>query len=160
MSKPITPSHQCKPIDPERKEQYAELIVSSCADPECRNLRELRHARRSRTLQRVPDRAGTPEAFGVQYGGAPGPQTRSCCGLRAPRSRLRGRGRDNAYHLESRARSSYQLKYLQIRHKEGSESEPRSLGVGSETEERVLYALRRGSWGAVTGLSGLSGTDS
>src|SRR5712691_5007918 len=44
MSKPITPSHQCKPIDPERKEQYAELIVSSCADPECRNLREPRRA--------------------------------------------------------------------------------------------------------------------
>src|SRR5207247_359752 len=99
--------------------------------------REPRHARRSRTLQRVPDRAGTLEAFGVQYGGAPGPQTRSCCGLRAPRSRLRGRGRDNAYHLESRAGSSYQLKYLQIRHKEGSDAEPRSLGVGSETEERV-----------------------
>src|SRR5712691_10449203 len=30
----------------------------------------------------------------VQYGGAPGPQTRSCCGRRAPRSRLRGRGSD------------------------------------------------------------------
>ena len=29
------------------------------------------------------------------------------------------------------------MKYLQIRHKEGSDSEPRSLGVGSETEERV-----------------------
>jgi hypothetical protein len=40
-------------------------------------MRELRQARRSRTLQRVPDRAGTPEAFGVQYGGAPGPQTRN-----------------------------------------------------------------------------------